>query len=65
LQQRGKRARIISGADGIVQVDRAELCSATWSRFSPMAVFDGIYEKTSSRLQSLGSKNPLEASAKA
>jgi UDP-N-acetylmuramate: L-alanyl-gamma-D-glutamyl-meso-diaminopimelate ligase len=65
LQQRGKRARIISGADGIVQVIAPELRSGDVVAILSNGGFEGIYEKLPARLKSLGSKNPLEASAKA
>jgi len=65
VAQRGKRARIISGADGIVQVIAPELCSGDVVAILSNGGFDGIYEKLPARLKSLGSKNPLEASAKA
>jgi len=64
LQQRGKRARIISGADGIVQVVAPELRSGDVVAILSNGGFEGIYEKLPSRLESL-SKNSLEASAKA
>jgi UDP-N-acetylmuramate: L-alanyl-gamma-D-glutamyl-meso-diaminopimelate ligase len=67
LQRRGKRARIISGADGIVQVIAPELRSGDVVAILSNGGFDGIYEKLPARLKSgtSGSKNPLEASAKA
>jgi UDP-N-acetylmuramate: L-alanyl-gamma-D-glutamyl-meso-diaminopimelate ligase len=67
LQRRGKRARIISGADGIVQVIAPELRSGDVVAILSNGGFDGIYEKLPARLKSAmsGSKNPLEASAKA
>ncbi len=65
LQQRGKRARIISGADGIVQVIAPELRSGDVVAILSNGGFEDIYEKLPARLKSLGSKNPLEASAKA
>ena len=67
LQARGKRARIISGADGIVQVIAPELRSGDVVAILSNGGFDGIYEKLPARLkvQASGSKNSLEASAKA
>jgi UDP-N-acetylmuramate: L-alanyl-gamma-D-glutamyl-meso-diaminopimelate ligase len=65
LQQRGKRARIISGADGIVQVIAPELRSGDVVAILSNGGFEGIYEKLPARLKSLGSRNSLEASAKA
>jgi UDP-N-acetylmuramate: L-alanyl-gamma-D-glutamyl-meso-diaminopimelate ligase len=65
LQQRGKRGRIISGADGIVQVIAPELRPGDVVAILSNGGFEGIYEKLPARLKSLGSKNPLEASAKA
>jgi UDP-N-acetylmuramate: L-alanyl-gamma-D-glutamyl-meso-diaminopimelate ligase len=67
LQRRGKRARIISGADGIVQVIAPELRSGDVVAILSNGGFEGIYEKLPARLKSgtSGSKNPLEASAKA
>jgi UDP-N-acetylmuramate: L-alanyl-gamma-D-glutamyl-meso-diaminopimelate ligase len=67
LQRRGKRARIISGAEGIVQVIAPELRSGDVVAILSNGGFDGIYEKLPARLKSgtSGSKNPLEASAKA
>ncbi len=65
LQQHGKRARIISGADGIVQVIAPELRSGDVVAILSNGGFEGIYEKLPARLKSLVGKNPLEASAKA
>jgi UDP-N-acetylmuramate: L-alanyl-gamma-D-glutamyl-meso-diaminopimelate ligase len=65
LQQRGKRARIMSGADGIVQVIAPELRPGDVVAILSNGGFEGIYEKLPARLKLLGSKNPLEASAKA
>ncbi|MGC2197388.1 MAG: UDP-N-acetylmuramate:L-alanyl-gamma-D-glutamyl-meso-diaminopimelate ligase [Terriglobales bacterium] len=68
LQQRGKRARIISGADGIVQVVAPELRSGDVVAILSNGGFEGIYQKLPARLKEIGgspSKNPLEASAKA
>ena len=64
LQQRGKRTRIISGADGIVQVVAPELQSGDVVAILSNGGFEGIYEKLPARLQALG-KTSLEASAKA
>jgi len=71
LQQRGKRARIVSGADGIVQVVAPELRAGDVVAILSNGGFDGIYEKLPARLKELGaatpasSPNSLEASAKA
>jgi UDP-N-acetylmuramate: L-alanyl-gamma-D-glutamyl-meso-diaminopimelate ligase len=67
LQRRGKRARIISGAEGIVQVIAPELRPGDVVAILSNGGFDGIYEKLPARLKSgtSGSKNSLEASAKA
>lgn len=71
LQQRGKRARIISGVEGIVQVVARELRAGDVVAILSNGGFDGIYEKLPARLKELGAgatgsgKNSLEASAKA
>jgi UDP-N-acetylmuramate: L-alanyl-gamma-D-glutamyl-meso-diaminopimelate ligase len=70
LQQRGKRARIISGADGIVQAVAPELRSGDVVAILSNGGFDGIYEKLPARLKELGKAaasrpNSFEASAKA
>jgi UDP-N-acetylmuramate: L-alanyl-gamma-D-glutamyl-meso-diaminopimelate ligase len=70
LGQRGKRARIISGVQGIVDVVAPELRSGDVVAILSNGGFDGIYEKLPARLKQIGSgvqssKNPLEASAKA
>jgi len=70
LEQRGKRARIISGVQGIVDVVAPELRSGDVVAILSNGGFDGIYEKLPARLKQIGSsaqsgKNPLEASAKA
>jgi UDP-N-acetylmuramate: L-alanyl-gamma-D-glutamyl-meso-diaminopimelate ligase len=72
LQQRGKRARIISGIEGIIQVVAPELRSGDVVAILSNGGFDGIYEKLPARLKALaagsaaaGNKNPREASAKA
>ncbi len=71
LEQRGKRARIISGADGIVQVVAPELRSGDVVAILSNGGFEGIYEKLPAKLKELGvasdkgSRNSLEASAKA
>jgi UDP-N-acetylmuramate: L-alanyl-gamma-D-glutamyl-meso-diaminopimelate ligase len=64
LQQRGKRTRIISGAEGIVQVVAPELRSGDVVAILSNGGFEGIYEKLPARLKALG-KTSLEASAKA
>jgi UDP-N-acetylmuramate: L-alanyl-gamma-D-glutamyl-meso-diaminopimelate ligase len=71
LQQLGKRARIISGADGIVQVVAPELRSGDVVAILSNGGFDGIYEKLPSRLNEIGvgaaggRKDFLETSSKA
>jgi len=69
LEQRGKRARIISGADGIVQAVAPELRAGDVVAILSNGGFDGIYEKLPARLKELGRSasrpNSLEASAKA
>jgi UDP-N-acetylmuramate: L-alanyl-gamma-D-glutamyl-meso-diaminopimelate ligase len=71
LQERGKRVRIVSGADGIVQVVAPELRSGDVVAILSNGGFDGIYEKLPARLKELGAASPasspnsLEASAKA
>jgi UDP-N-acetylmuramate: L-alanyl-gamma-D-glutamyl-meso-diaminopimelate ligase len=72
LKKRGKRARIISGVDGIVQVVAPELRSGDVVAILSNGGFEGIYEKLPARLKEFGtgsamsgSKNPLGASAKA
>jgi len=70
LEQRGKRARIISGADGIVQAVAPELRAGDVVAILSNGGFDGIYEKLPARLKELGKSaasrpNSLEASAKA
>jgi UDP-N-acetylmuramate: L-alanyl-gamma-D-glutamyl-meso-diaminopimelate ligase len=69
LQQRGKRTRVISGVDGIVQVVAPELHAGDVVAILSNGGFDGIYEKLPARLREIGSrsssKTSLEASAKA
>jgi UDP-N-acetylmuramate: L-alanyl-gamma-D-glutamyl-meso-diaminopimelate ligase len=68
LQHRGKRARIISGVQGIIDVVGPELRPGDVVAILSNGGFDGIYEKLPARLKQIGSqggKNPLEASAKA
>ncbi len=67
LEQQGKRARIISGVEGIVQVAAPELRSGDVVAILSNGGFDGIYQKLPARLKELGGgrKNSLEASAKA
>jgi len=72
LEKRGKRARIISGADGIVQVIAPELRSGDVVAILSNGGFEGIYDKLPARLKSVGTgssisggQNPLGASAKA
>lgn len=54
LEQLGKRARIISGADGIVQVIAPELRAGDVIAILSNGGFDGIYEKLPSRLKEIG-----------
>jgi len=68
LEQSGKRARIVSGVDGIVQIVAPELRTGDVVAILSNGGFDGIYEKLPARLRQQGAasrKNPLEASAKA
>ena len=71
VQQRGRRARIISGVEGIVQVIAPELRSGDVVAILSNGGFDGIYEKLPARLKQIGgvstssNRNSLEASAKA
>jgi len=71
LQQRGKRARIISGADGIVQVVAPELRSGDVVAILSNGGFEGIYEKLPARLRQIagsaarGETNLLETPSKA
>ncbi|HXY50435.1 MAG TPA: UDP-N-acetylmuramate:L-alanyl-gamma-D-glutamyl-meso-diaminopimelate ligase [Terriglobales bacterium] len=72
LQRRGRRARIISGVDGIVAAVAPELRSGDVVAILSNGGFDGIYEKLPARLQAQGTgttgqpaRNPREASAKA
>ena len=63
----GKRARIISGADGIVQTIAPELCSGDVVAILSNGGFEGIYEKLPARLRALagGTTGSREASAQA
>jgi len=72
LQQRGRRARIISDVDGIVETVAPELRSGDVVAILSNGGFDGIYEKLPARVKALGTgttgqrpRNPHEASAKA
>jgi UDP-N-acetylmuramate: L-alanyl-gamma-D-glutamyl-meso-diaminopimelate ligase len=72
LETRGKRARIISGAEAIVQVVAPELRPGDVVAILSNGGFEGIYEKLPARLKEFGTgsapsggKNPLGASAKA
>jgi UDP-N-acetylmuramate: L-alanyl-gamma-D-glutamyl-meso-diaminopimelate ligase len=72
VEQHGRRARIISGVDGIVEAVAPELCSGDVVAILSNGGFDGIYDKLPARLKALGTeateprpKNPREASAKA
>ena len=63
----GKRARIISGADGIVQTIAPELRAGDVVAILSNGGFEGIYEKLPARLHALagGTKGSREASAQA
>jgi len=63
----GKRARIISGADGIVQTIAPELRVGDVVAILSNGGFEGIYEKLPARLRALanGTKGSREASAQA
>jgi UDP-N-acetylmuramate: L-alanyl-gamma-D-glutamyl-meso-diaminopimelate ligase len=63
LQNQGKRARIVSGADGIVATITPELRSGDVVAILSNGGFDGIYEKLPARLKALASAS--EAAAKA
>ena len=67
LEQHGKRARIISGVGGIVEVVAPELRSGDVVAILSNGGFDGIYQKLPARLKELANRgrNSLEASAKA
>jgi UDP-N-acetylmuramate: L-alanyl-gamma-D-glutamyl-meso-diaminopimelate ligase len=67
LEQRGKRARIISGVEGIIQVVAPELRPGDVVAILSNGGFDSIYQKLPARLKELGKRgqNSLEASAKA
>jgi UDP-N-acetylmuramate: L-alanyl-gamma-D-glutamyl-meso-diaminopimelate ligase len=68
LEQSSKRARIVSGVEGIVQIVAPELRTGDVVAILSNGGFDGIYEKLPARLKqesAASRKNPLEASAKA
>jgi UDP-N-acetylmuramate: L-alanyl-gamma-D-glutamyl-meso-diaminopimelate ligase len=69
LQNRGKRARIISGADGIVQAIAPEMRAGDVVAILSNGGFEGIYQKLPARLAVLasseGQDGSREASAKA
>jgi len=72
VEQHGKRARIISGTNGIVQAIAPELRSGDVVAILSNGGFDGIYEKLPARLKQLQAAmsalrptNSIEASAKA
>ena len=54
LQNHGKRARVISGADGIVATIAPELRSGDVVAILSNGGFEGIYEKLPARLKTLG-----------
>lgn len=64
LGHRGKRARIISGADGIVQTIASELRSGDVVAILSNGGFDGIYEKLPARLQAL-TNSPIPGASEA
>jgi UDP-N-acetylmuramate: L-alanyl-gamma-D-glutamyl-meso-diaminopimelate ligase len=67
IGNRGKRARIISGADGIVQTIAPELRSGDVVAILSNGGFEGIYEKLPARIRALAGskKGSREASAQA
>ena len=54
LERHGKQARIISGADGIVQTVAPELRSGDVVAILSNGGFEGIYEKLPARLKEIG-----------
>jgi UDP-N-acetylmuramate: L-alanyl-gamma-D-glutamyl-meso-diaminopimelate ligase len=67
IQNHGKRARIISGADGIVHTIAPELRPGDVVAILSNGGFEGIYEKLPARIRELaaGARNSREASAQA
>ena len=67
IENHGKRARIISGADGIVQTIAPELRSGDVVAILSNGGFEGIYEKLPARIRELAKSagNSREASAQA
>jgi UDP-N-acetylmuramate: L-alanyl-gamma-D-glutamyl-meso-diaminopimelate ligase len=67
IENQGKRARIISGADGIVQTIAPELRSGDVVAILSNGGFEGIYEKLPARIREVArqSRNSREASAQA
>jgi UDP-N-acetylmuramate: L-alanyl-gamma-D-glutamyl-meso-diaminopimelate ligase len=68
LQKHGKRARVITGADGIVATIAPELRSGDVVAILSNGGFEGIYEKLPARLKTLSGHTNLgssEAAAKA
>jgi len=65
LQNQGRRARIVSGADGIVATIAPELRSGDVVAILSNGGFDGIYEKLPARLKALAGGLTSDASAAA
>jgi UDP-N-acetylmuramate: L-alanyl-gamma-D-glutamyl-meso-diaminopimelate ligase len=67
IENHGKRARIISGADGIVQTIAPELRSGDVVAILSNGGFEGIYEKLPARIREVAKtpRNSREASAQA
>jgi UDP-N-acetylmuramate: L-alanyl-gamma-D-glutamyl-meso-diaminopimelate ligase len=69
VQSQGRRARVISDADEIVQVVAPEMRPGDVAAILSNGGFGGIYEKLPQRLKAIGGgasgDHPLEASAKA
>jgi UDP-N-acetylmuramate: L-alanyl-gamma-D-glutamyl-meso-diaminopimelate ligase len=68
LQSQGKRARVVSGADGIVATIAPELRSGDVVAILSNGGFDGIYEKLPGRLRAMADDSKSgapEAAAKA
>jgi len=67
IENHGKHARIISGADGIVQTITPELRSGDVIAILSNGGFEGIYEKLPARIRELakGTRNSREASTQA
>ena len=63
VQRHGKRARIVSNADGIVQLVAPEMRSGDVVAILSNGGFDGIYEKLPERLKAIGAGRVQTASA--